>query len=133
MARDLEMRAAIGDLAAGGVGAGLAGGDVAALRDRLPGVDVHRVEDAPLLAAGNPRLAGNVHLSFLLSSCSPNHEPQTRINAMCFLLNPAHREVDCTSFLLAKILGEESPRNKGKITCWCGRIPVAGVARGLGL
>ena len=69
MARDLEMRAAIGDLAAGGVGAGLAGGDVAALRD--------------------------VHLRFSLSSCSPNHEPQTRINAMCFLLNPAHLQVSC--------------------------------------
>lgn len=51
---------------------------------------------------------------------------------MCFLLNPADREVDYTSFLLAKILGEESTKNKGKITCWCGRIPVAGVARGLG-
>ena len=81
MARDLEMRAAIGDLAAGGVGAGLAGGDVAALRDRLPGVDVHRVEDAPLLAAGNPRLAGNVHLSFSLSSCSPN--PRTPSKNQC--------------------------------------------------
>ena len=81
MARDIEVRAAIGDLAAGRVGAGLAGGDAAALRDRLPGVDIHMVEDAPLLAVSNPRLAGDVHLSFSLSSCSPN--PRTPNKNQC--------------------------------------------------
>jgi hypothetical protein len=39
------------EVAASGVGAGLAGGD------RLLGVDVHRVHDAPRLAGAPPRLA----------------------------------------------------------------------------
>ena len=59
MARDLEMRAAIGDLAAGGVGAGLAGGDVAALRD--------------------------VHLRFSVSSCSPNLRTPNKNQCNVFL------------------------------------------------
>lgn len=58
--RDLEVGAAIGDLDAGGVGAGLAGGDAAALGDRLLGVEVHRVDDVPLLDAA-PQVAA-VHL-----------------------------------------------------------------------
>lgn len=81
-ARDLEVGAAVGDLGAGGIGAGFAGGDTATLRDRLPGVDVHRVHDAPLLGAGHPHLAGAVHPNFLLSSSySPNKQTQTRINS----------------------------------------------------
>lgn len=56
------MRAAVGDLDAGGVGAGLAGGDAAALGDRLLGVEVDRVDDVPLLD-GAPQVApAAVHL-----------------------------------------------------------------------
>jgi len=40
---DLEVRAAVGHLDAGGVRAGLAGGDVAAFSNRLLGVEVDRV------------------------------------------------------------------------------------------
>lgn len=65
-ARDLEVCAAVGDLDAGGVGAGLGGGDAAALGDRLLGVEVHRVDDLPLLDAapqvGAAAAAAGVHL-----------------------------------------------------------------------
>jgi len=40
---DLEVGAAVGDLEAGGVGAGLTGGDAAAFSNRLLGVEVDRV------------------------------------------------------------------------------------------
>ena len=65
-ARDLEVGAAVGDLDAGGVGAGLGGGDAAALGHRLLGVEVHRVDDLPLLDAapqvGAAAAAAGVHL-----------------------------------------------------------------------
>lgn len=59
---DLEVRAAVGDLDAGGIGAGIASGDAAAFGDRLLGVEVDRVDDVPLLD-GAPQVApAAVHL-----------------------------------------------------------------------
>ena len=64
-ATDLEVAAAVRDLDAGGVGAGLGGGDAAALGHRLLGVEVHRVDDLPLLDAAphvSAAAAADVHL-----------------------------------------------------------------------
>jgi len=59
---DLEVGAAVGDLDAGGVGAGLTGGDAAAFSNRLLGVEVDRVDDIPLLDSAPQVAPATVHL-----------------------------------------------------------------------
>ena len=58
---DLEVRTAVSDLDAGGVRAGLGGGDAAALGNRLLGVEVDRVDDVPLLDGAPQVAAAAVH------------------------------------------------------------------------
>jgi len=55
------VRTAVGNLDAGGVRAGLGGGDAAALGDRLLGVEVDRVDDVPLLDGAPQVAAAAVH------------------------------------------------------------------------
>ena len=58
---DLEVQTAVSDLDAGGVRAGLGGGDAAALGNRLLGVEVDRVDDVPLLDGAPQVTAAAVH------------------------------------------------------------------------
>ena len=97
------MRTAVGDLDAGGVRAGLGGGDAAALGDRLLGVEVDRVDDVPLLD-GAPQVAA-------AAAVHPRAVRRRHQNRSCHVAqNQRGTEVLCGS----EGSGRESDRREGK-------------------